>query len=129
MSDEGTELQALTIYSSQTEELSDRPGGFKEEKEKFIVLTSFSLQYQKFILSSFQAQRALQTLSAPVLAPKQGAAPKPMVHFTEHDYNKIEELQTVFFKYIVSLKILIFYFVFPCLPYYYQKQVTGKHGT
>lgn len=52
-----------------------------------------------------------------------------MVHFTEHDYNKIEELQTVFFKYIVSLKILIFYFVFPCLPYYYQKQVTGKHGT
>lgn len=71
------------------------------------MLTLFSLQYQKFILNSFQAQRALQTLSAPVLAPKQGAAPKPTVHFTERDYNKIEELQRVFFKYIVSLKILI----------------------
>ena len=93
------------------------------------MLTLFSLQYQKFILSSFPAQRALQTLSAPVLAPKQGAAPKPMVHFIEHDYSKTQELQRVFLKYIVSLKILIVYFVFPCLPYYYQKQVTGKHGT
>lgn len=74
------------------------------------MLTLFSLQYQKFILSSFQAQRALQTFSAPVLVPKQGAAPKPMVHFIGHDYNKIEELQRVFFKYIVSLKILIFLF-------------------
>ena len=74
------------------------------------MLTLFSLQYRKFILNSFQVQRALQTFGAPVLVPKQGAAPKPMVHFIEHDYNKIEELQRVFFKYIVSLKILIFLF-------------------
>ncbi|MXQ88126.1 hypothetical protein E5288_WYG017048 [Bos mutus] len=83
-----TWTQLLTRQDVQTEELNDRPGGFKEEKEKFIVLTLFSLQYQKFILSSFPAQRALQTLSAPVLAPKQGAAPEPMVHFIEHDYSK-----------------------------------------
>lgn len=37
VSDEGTELQALTIYSSQTEELSDRPGVLKKRRKVYCV--------------------------------------------------------------------------------------------
>jgi len=44
----------------------------------------------KFILSSLQVQRALQTFRAPVLVPKQGAAPGPMLHLMEQDYSKTE---------------------------------------